>query len=84
MSRISQATRTWAVALMAASLGAAPALAAPVEQRCTDLGSQCLCSEPFRFTSASTLFETVDPPDSEGAGAKECTADRLSTPKGPG
>lgn len=72
MFRNREATRTWAIALTAACLGAAPALAGPVEQRCTELGSACLCSEPLRFTSGGTLFETVDPPDSEGAGAKEC------------
>lgn len=72
MIRICKTTVTWAVALTATCLGAASALAAPVEQRCTDLGSACLCSEPLRYTSGGTLQEDVDPPDSEGAGAKEC------------
>jgi hypothetical protein len=70
--RICKATLTWAVALTATCLGAASALAGPVEQRCTDLGSACLCSEPLRYTSGGTLREDVDPPDSEGTGAKEC------------
>ncbi|HEY8154167.1 MAG TPA: hypothetical protein VII72_08580 [Myxococcota bacterium] len=36
------------------------------------LGGACLCSEPLRFTAPGTLFESADPPDSEGVGAKEC------------
>lgn len=75
MSRIRRPARIrtiWTLSLMAAGLGAAPVLAAPVEQRCSELGSACLCSEPLRFTSAGRLVEMVDPPDSEGAGAKEC------------
>lgn len=45
--------------------------AATAEQRCTDLGSACICSEPLDFSAAvdRTWF---DPPDTEGAGAKEC------------
>jgi hypothetical protein len=70
--RICKATLTWAVVLMATCLGATSALAAAVEQRCTELGSACLCSEPLRYTSGGTLRENVDPPDSEGPGAKEC------------
>lgn len=71
MSGIREATRTWAVCLVAASL-AAPALAGPVEERCAELGSACLCSEPLRFTGNGWLHEGIDPPDSEGLGAKEC------------
>ena len=74
MIRIWKATLTWAVALTATGLGATSALAAAVEQRCTELGSACLCSEPLRYTSGGTLLENVDPPDSEGADAKECGA----------
>jgi len=70
--RIREVARTWVIILMGACVGAAPALAGPVEARCTELGAQCLCSEPLRYTAAGTLFESVDPPDSEGAGAKEC------------
>lgn len=48
--------------------------AAPAEGRCTALGNICRCSEPLDFST--TNFETqssaFDPPDSEGAGAKEC------------
>jgi hypothetical protein len=61
------------VSLGVLAVAARPASAiSPVEQRCTDLGSACLCSEPLRYTAPGTLFELVDPPDSEGPGAKEC------------
>jgi len=36
------------------------------EQRCTELGSKCACSEPLNFTSSSVVG-VVNPPDSSGA-----------------
>lgn len=67
----------------------AAATAAPAaEQRCTELGATCLCSEPMNWQQAGggVYGGMVDPSDSEGSGAKECgsngaTAQWDSTPQ---
>ncbi len=63
-----------ALATTASLLLAAPALAGPAEERCTELGAACLCSEPLNFVrnGGNAYGSHVDPPDSEGAGAREC------------
>lgn len=58
---------------LALALAAPSAVGANVEARCGQLGSTCVCSEPLNFSLAPSTPQNVDPPDSEGAGAKECT-----------
>ena len=67
-------TARWVLSILSISGSALLANAGPVEDRCTELGAGCLCSEPLRYTSGGRLVEgrDEDPPDSEGAGAKEC------------
>jgi len=60
-----------AAALLATAWLAPTASRAQMEQRCTDLGQACICSEPLDFTEAVGTIP-FDPPDTEGAGAKEC------------
>ena len=61
--------------------------AAAQEQRCTDLGSVCVCSEPLDF--ADEDFSScggscdIDFSDSEGGGAKECGGESSGDPVGP-
>jgi hypothetical protein len=52
---------------------AAPGAAGqPVEARCGELGDACVCSEPLDFALPASSPQNLDPPDSEGAGSKEC------------
>ena len=50
------------------------AKAGPVEERCAELGAACVCSEPLRYAAGGRLAVGRDenPPDSQGADAKEC------------
>lgn len=62
---------------------ASPSLAVgTAEQRCRDLGSSCMCSEPLDFdhSSIGILF---DPPDTEGSGARECNNGNSVDTNGP-
>jgi len=53
------------------------AAAPPAEQRCSDLGAACLCSEPMNWQQAGGALYggSVDPTDSEGTGSKQCGND---------
>lgn len=64
-----------ALVLMAALCLPTIATAAPAaEQRCTELGGSCLCSEPMNWQQAGggVYGGVVNPADSSGPGAKEC------------
>ena len=65
----------FALALLAGLWFPAVATAAPAaEQRCTELGASCICSEPMNWlqSSGAAYGGGKDPTDSEGTGAKEC------------
>jgi hypothetical protein len=53
------------------------ALASAAEQRCDELGADCVCSEPFNTTSYAQNDEVWNPADST---AKQCSLEETSYP----
>jgi len=77
MLRLSLSTQRLAQAILLAGLSVLWATnAQAAEQRCTDLGANCLCSEPLQMTAIADLTDGKrDPNDST---TKECHTDGVN------
>ena len=64
----------WLALLAGLWLPTVAAAAPAAEQRCTELGGSCMCSEPMNWQQAGggAYGGRVNPSDSAGSGAKEC------------